>query len=319
MPKFQVYKDAAGKFRFRLRAGNNQIVAVGEAYEQRASCINGIRSIQKNCSAEIEDLTIKDRKVPNPKYQIYKDAADKFRFRLKAPNGEIIAEGEGYESKEGCLNGIEVVRGSCDAEIEDLSVAKKTIQENVVPVKMEEIASSPKTELEGLSGSERVNKAEANTPKIEAPTAPSSAETTSKTEAVLPEVKTEELSQTMPISTAEIKVPKSSLPTETKLEFYTVPENINKGNYVTLKGKLSESDSGRGISGAKIRIHERDTSILGDAYLAHGVTGEDGSFNIVWKAKRLTWRKNTGNIYATFLGNEIAKPSKSSIQPVIIN
>jgi uncharacterized protein YegP (UPF0339 family) len=109
MSKFQVYKDAAGKFRFRLRAGNNQIVAVGEAYEQHASCINGIRSIQKNCKAEIEDLTINDRKIPNPKYQIYKDAKDEFRFRLKAPNGEIIAEGEGYESKAGCLNGIEVV------------------------------------------------------------------------------------------------------------------------------------------------------------------------------------------------------------------
>ena len=135
MSKFQVYKDAAGKFRFRLRAGNNQIVAVGEAYEQHASCINGIRSIQKNCSAEIEDLTIIDRKVPNPKYQIYKDAAGKFRFRLKAANGEIIAEGEGYESKEGCLNGIKVVRSSCDAEIEDLSVPKETIQENVVPPK----------------------------------------------------------------------------------------------------------------------------------------------------------------------------------------
>ena len=44
MSKFQVYKDAAGKFRFRLRVGNNRIVAVGEAHEQHAGCINGIRS-----------------------------------------------------------------------------------------------------------------------------------------------------------------------------------------------------------------------------------------------------------------------------------
>jgi hypothetical protein len=318
MPKFQVYKDVAGKFRFRLRAGNNQIVAVGEAYEQHASCINGIRSIQKNCNAEIEDLTIQDRKVPNPKYQIYKDTADKFRFRLKAANGEIIAEGEGYESKEGCLNGIKVVRSSCDAEIEDLSAPKEPIQENVVPAKMEETGSSPKTELEGMSGAETENEVKATTPIIEASMAPSSAEITSKTEAAFPEVKTEEMPQTMPISTVETKIPKTNYPTETKLELYTINENINEGNNVILKGKLSESDSGKGISGAKIRII-KCRSILGDAYLIDGVTGEDGSFSILWKAKRLTWRKNTGNIYATFYGNEIGTPSKSSIRPVIIN
>jgi uncharacterized protein YegP (UPF0339 family) len=319
MVKFQVYKDVAGKFRFRLRAENNQIVAVGEAYEQHASCINGIRSIRKNCRAEIEDLTVKGAKVPNPKFQIYKDTAGEFRFRLKASNGEIIAEGEGYESKEGCLNGIEVIRGSCDAEIEDLSIEKKTGQEDVVPVKIEEVAPAPKTELEGSSGSENISVVEINPPKIEAPTASSTEETAPKTEAVLPEVKNEELPQTMTTSTVETKVSKSNLPTETKLELYTAPANMKKGDEVTLKGKLSERDSGNGISGSKILIYERDTSILGDAYLAKGVTGEDGSFNIVWKAKRLTWRKNTGKIYAEFLGNKIAKPSRSTIQPVIIN
>jgi uncharacterized protein YegP (UPF0339 family) len=257
--------------------------------------------------------------VPNPKYQIYKDKADKFRFRLKAPNGEIIAEGEGYESKEGCLNGIAVVRSSCDAEIEDLSVEKETIQEIVVPVKMEETDSAPKIEPEATSGSETVKEVEVAPPKIETLIASSSEEETSKTETVLPEATPEELSQTIPITTVETKVPKSNLPTETKLELYTAPEKMKKGELVTLKGKLSESDSGKGIPGAKIRIYERDTSILGDAYLANGTTGEDGSFNIDWKAKRLTWRKNTGKIYATFLGNEIAKPSKSSIQQVIIN
>ena len=31
--KFEVYEDKAGKFRFRLKAGNGEIVAVGEAYD----------------------------------------------------------------------------------------------------------------------------------------------------------------------------------------------------------------------------------------------------------------------------------------------
>ena len=57
-----------------------------------------------------------------PKFEIYKDAAGKFRFRLKAPNGEIIATGEAYESKDGCKNGIESVKKNAPiAEIGDLT------------------------------------------------------------------------------------------------------------------------------------------------------------------------------------------------------
>lgn len=130
MPKFQVYQDVAGKFRFRLLADNNQIVAVSEAYEQHASCLNGIKSVGKNCNSEIEDSTIEGQKVSNPKYQIFKDQADKFRFHLKASNGEIIAESQGYATKEGCLKGIEVVNSSCHSEIEDLiESAKPTVKE----------------------------------------------------------------------------------------------------------------------------------------------------------------------------------------------
>src|SRR5512135_1249838 len=130
-PKIQVYKDAAEKTRFRIRADNNRIVATGEAYEQYASAISGIRSIQKNCKAPIEDLTVEGGpKVPNPKYQIYQDASGEFRFRLKAANGEIIAQGEGYESKDGAINGIDVLKRCDTAEIDD-PFAKKLAAEPV--------------------------------------------------------------------------------------------------------------------------------------------------------------------------------------------
>ena len=57
-----------------------------------------------------------------PKFEIYKDATDKFRFRLKAANGETIATGEAYESKDGCKNGIESVKTNAPiAEIVDLT------------------------------------------------------------------------------------------------------------------------------------------------------------------------------------------------------
>lgn len=49
--KFEVYKDKAGKFRFRLKAGNGQIIATGEAYESKAAVMSGIESIRSNAAA----------------------------------------------------------------------------------------------------------------------------------------------------------------------------------------------------------------------------------------------------------------------------
>ncbi len=47
-PKFEIYADKRGEFRFRLKAANGQIIAVGEGYKAKASCLNGIASIVKN-------------------------------------------------------------------------------------------------------------------------------------------------------------------------------------------------------------------------------------------------------------------------------
>lgn len=48
--KFEVYTDKAGKFRFRLKASNGEIIAVGESYSSKASCLNGIESVKKNAA-----------------------------------------------------------------------------------------------------------------------------------------------------------------------------------------------------------------------------------------------------------------------------
>ena len=47
-PKFEVYEDKGGEFRFRLKATNGQIIAVSEGYKAKASCMNGIESVKKN-------------------------------------------------------------------------------------------------------------------------------------------------------------------------------------------------------------------------------------------------------------------------------
>jgi uncharacterized protein len=55
--KFEVYTDKSGKYRFRLKAGNGQVIAVSEAYEAKDSCMNGIESVKKNAAgAEVVEV-----------------------------------------------------------------------------------------------------------------------------------------------------------------------------------------------------------------------------------------------------------------------
>jgi large conductance mechanosensitive channel len=158
MPKFQIYKDTAGKYRFRLRADNNKIIAVGEAYEKYASCMNGIKSVQKNSKAPIEDTTVEGQRFSNPKFQVYKDNAGKFRFHLYARNGEIIADSsEGYETKDACFNGINVVVQSDTAEIKDLTESDETVASDAEDASSTMSAETKTPQNTGMSKNE-VNK-----------------------------------------------------------------------------------------------------------------------------------------------------------------
>ena len=47
-PKFEVYEDKGGEYRFRLKATNGQVIAVGEGYKTLANCLNGVESVKKN-------------------------------------------------------------------------------------------------------------------------------------------------------------------------------------------------------------------------------------------------------------------------------
>ncbi len=216
-PKFQLYKDAAGKFRFRVVAENGQNIASSEAYEHYASAIKGINSVKKNARSEVEDLTINDRKVLNPKYQIYKDAADKFRFRLKASNGEIIAQSEGYETKEACKDGIEAVKRSFNGKIDESELAGKTEKP---PVRAEAKKSAMPAKAKVVEA--KAAAATVTIPEVEVP------------ETKMPEVKAPEVAKpeakipgeevTPPsIEQPEVKIPEAETP-EIKAPEVKVPE-----------------------------------------------------------------------------------------------
>ena len=56
--KFEVYQDKKKQYRFRLKAGNGQVIATGEAYTTKKACLNGVESIRKNApDAKLDDQT----------------------------------------------------------------------------------------------------------------------------------------------------------------------------------------------------------------------------------------------------------------------
>lgn len=121
MGRFILKKTATG-CKFDLLAANGQVIAASEVYKTRAACLKGIESV-RNCAAAAKaaDLTEGDPKAACPRFEIYKDKAGLYRFRLRARNGAIIAASDGYSSKSACENGIESVRRNApDAAAEEV-------------------------------------------------------------------------------------------------------------------------------------------------------------------------------------------------------
>lgn len=106
--------------KFDLTAANGQGILTSEVYLSTAACRKGIESVRKNApKAKLEDQTEPGWKsLTNPKFELYRDRAGEYRFRLKARNGEIIAISGGYSGKANCCSGIESVKKNAEtAEI----------------------------------------------------------------------------------------------------------------------------------------------------------------------------------------------------------
>jgi len=119
MAKFVISKAKTG-YKFNLKAGNGQVIATSEIYDSESGCKNGVDSVKKNAPiAPVEDQTVDGFATEKcPKFEVYKDKAGEFRFRLKAGNGQIIATGEGYTTRANCINGVESVKKNApDAEV----------------------------------------------------------------------------------------------------------------------------------------------------------------------------------------------------------
>lgn len=105
--KFELYTDKAGEYRFRLKAGNGQIILASEGYKAKASALNGIESVRKNSQNDAM-------------FERAETSGGKPRFNLKATNGQVIGTSESYESTSARENGIaSVAKNAPDAALDD--------------------------------------------------------------------------------------------------------------------------------------------------------------------------------------------------------
>jgi uncharacterized protein YegP (UPF0339 family) len=103
--KFECYKDKAGEYRFRLKAGNGETILSSEGYSSKSGCENGIASVRKNSV------------IPG-RFEKKETEGGKFRFNLKASNGQVIGTSQNYSSASGCDNGIKsVAKSAPDATV----------------------------------------------------------------------------------------------------------------------------------------------------------------------------------------------------------
>ncbi len=107
--KFELYNDKASEFRFRLKAGNGQIILASEGYSAKSGCSNGIESVKTNAPDDA-------------RYERKETSSGKPMFNLKSTNGQVIGTSESYESVSARENGIESVKTNApDADVDDLT------------------------------------------------------------------------------------------------------------------------------------------------------------------------------------------------------
>jgi len=105
--KFEIFKDKADKYRFRLKAGNGEIILSSQGYEGKAGCTAGIESVRRNATD------------PN-RFVKAKSDSGKFSFTLTAKNSQVIGNSQSYSSESGRDGGIASVGKSApDASVDD--------------------------------------------------------------------------------------------------------------------------------------------------------------------------------------------------------
>ena len=105
--KFELYKDKAGEYRFRLKAGDGRGLLVSEGYKAKGSAEKGVASVRKNAPLD-------------ERYERKTTKVGKHMFNLKATNGQVIGTSEQYDSEASRDAGIASLKNTApDAGLDD--------------------------------------------------------------------------------------------------------------------------------------------------------------------------------------------------------
>jgi uncharacterized protein YegP (UPF0339 family) len=108
---FELYKDKAGEFRWRLKDGDKVLATPGQGYKAKADAKHGIEVMQKSGD--------KDAKT---KYEVYEGKGKDYRWKLVASNGNVMASSAvGYKSKDEAEKSVERVKaGAAKAGVNEV-------------------------------------------------------------------------------------------------------------------------------------------------------------------------------------------------------
>ena len=107
MGKFEITTRKNGEFQFNLKATNGQVILTSQGYATKATCLNGVESVKKNCQDEKRfDCKVASNGKPY--------------FNLMATNGQVIGSSQMYASERTMKQGIaSVMRNAPDSSVEE--------------------------------------------------------------------------------------------------------------------------------------------------------------------------------------------------------
>ena len=105
---FELYQSESSEFRFRLKAGNGEIIFTGQGYTTKDACQNGIASVKENAA---RDEAFHRKEAQDGRHY----------FTLVAGNGQVIGQSQMYKSSSGLENGIASVQANAGSEVRDLT------------------------------------------------------------------------------------------------------------------------------------------------------------------------------------------------------
>lgn len=107
--KFELFTGSDSQYYLRLKAGNGEIIGASEGYASKQGAGNGIQSVKTNAPYD-------------SRYTVFQGKDGRYYFNLKATNGEIILQSQGYSVRSSAEMGKDSVKQNAPtASVDDLT------------------------------------------------------------------------------------------------------------------------------------------------------------------------------------------------------